>query len=66
MGTRNYYVAQQRPVLFFRSSDMDVAVAPSAQGCAVGAAEKEEHRSLVVLGGTVNPINEATVRRAAP
>ncbi|WP_316366931.1 hypothetical protein [Candidatus Thiodiazotropha sp. CDECU1] len=46
-----YCLAQKPPALFFRSSGMDAAVAPPAQGCAVGAAEKEECRRLVVMEG---------------
>ncbi|MES9943849.1 MAG: hypothetical protein ABW080_02705 [Candidatus Thiodiazotropha sp.] len=46
-----YYLAQKPPALFFRSSGMDAAVAPPAQGSAVGAAEKEECRRLVVMEG---------------
>ncbi|MES9943850.1 MAG: hypothetical protein ABW080_02710 [Candidatus Thiodiazotropha sp.] len=47
----SYYLAQKPPALFFRSSGMDAAVAPPAQGCAVGAAKKEECRRLVVMEG---------------
>ncbi|MES9970376.1 MAG: hypothetical protein ABW092_10105 [Candidatus Thiodiazotropha sp.] len=42
--------AQKRSGVFFRSSGMDAAVAPPAQGRAVGAAEKEDPRTLVVDG----------------
>ncbi|MEW8671650.1 MAG: hypothetical protein AB2566_14910, partial [Candidatus Thiodiazotropha sp.] len=47
-------LALKRPAVFFRSSGMDAAVAPPAQGCAVGAAKKEDRRMLVVDGDTMS------------